>query len=219
MRSYENFTYEDLFGGGPKRLFTEAGDTNESSNNAALSKGLSAAIGGINGIGKTFGNVYTRGQANNINTQNKALIYGDSTDDPIGRLFSMKRDRERAVSNAAGSLQNFNTFDATSLAKQLSSSTELEKMGKAKFGEMLGDNLLASAQGAEHGAVGGPWGMLIGGIAGGLANFGSFFGRKDARDEYNNVVNAVNNQTDINKAQAYRNIGDYQRLMSSIDFV
>ena len=110
----------------------------------------------------------------------------------------------------------------------------LEHVKKESFGRLVGDNLLASAQGAKNGlSVGGAWGALAGGILGGILNVGAATSRAGERDAMNmnidytnklkaatmnnNVgsVNALNNY--LNKANAAAMGGQFTDGISEFD--
>jgi len=144
-------------------------------------------------------------------------IYGRIDDDPLSRLFSMGRDRAEAVENASN-LADQSIGVATSsddLARRLSSLNYGTEMKKEGFGAGVADNLSAFAQGAKYGTmIGGPgMGTLIGGIVGGVANLGSLFGRKRARNRYNEEIRKSNAQLVQNAKFASENYN----TMSSIN--
>lgn len=123
-------------------------------------------------------------------------IYGDTSSDPLSRLFN---DYTGGYKKPVMDAINKNSFNSSALSlDQLNSDindyqwvSPINKSSK-DFGFTIADNLSASAQGASHGATFGPWGALIGGIIGGGANLLSNIGRKSRRDWVNNQISNMN---------------------------
>ena len=86
----------------------------------------------------------------------------------------------------------------------------LEHVKKESFGRLVGDNLLASAQGAKNGlSVGGPWGALAGGILGGVVNLGTAISHAEERDAMNMNIDYTNK---LKVATMNNNIGSVNSL-------
>lgn len=86
----------------------------------------------------------------------------------------------------------------------------LEHVKKESFGRLVGDNLLASAQGAKNGlSVGGPWGALAGGILGGVVNLGTATSHAAERDAMNMNIDYTNK---LKAATMNNNIGSVNSL-------
>ena len=86
----------------------------------------------------------------------------------------------------------------------------LEHVKKESFGSLVGDNLLASAQGAKNGlSVGGAWGALAGGILGGVLNLGTAISHAGERDAMNMNIDYTNK---LKAATMNNNVGSVNSL-------
>lgn len=150
----------------------------------------SIASGALNALPDWYG-MQHKGQSANITR----AIYGDSTEDPLVRLFS----GHGSDMNAAGQEIQSGQVDYSEVRNNQNllnawDPNDLQNGINYEFGwSNIADNLTASGKGAAAGmSIGGPWGALIGGIAGGVSNIFSQLGGSDRAADLNRRVEAAN---------------------------
>ena len=138
---------------------------------------------------------------------------GISGEDPIMRAIKTMSGTE--ANSLVKDMRNYvdSTPYANSIDQILNLYREyqpLEHVKKESFGRLVGDNLLASAQGAKNGlSVGGAWGALAGGILGGVVNLGTAISHAEERDAMNMNIDYTNK---LKAATMNNNIGSVNSL-------
>ena len=149
----------------------------------------SAASGVFGGVQNAF--------SGNKSPDDKA-VYGDMFADPTQRLLGdiTRSNLNASINNMYNNLNNnIAPVDNDTLEERLSNTQYFNrKYANKNFLYHIGDNLMASAQGAISGLSysGSPWGALVGGILGGAFNIASSVDEPFRIKRYNNAVDRYN---------------------------
>ena len=194
-------------------LFTEGGSKSQ-----GMSQGMQ---GGLSAMGSSvlgaIPNIYGE------QTLAEKAVYGDTTQDPIARLMgdisgsnvrkAQKEINSQATNTAMGLSGIVSNDDLMNNWENITFQNDLEDPSAIAT---IGDNLMASAQGANQGfSAGGPWGALIGGIIGGVTNLGSLFGRNKRKRKIQTAIdkaNALKLNAYTNQASNLKNQDDFNML-------
>lgn len=177
-----------------------------------ISQGGSA----LSGSGLLNTNLNSVKKPSNMQERLDAFGSGITGEDPTMRLINTAIGTERK--NVSLDLKNWadnpNINNSSDLLNAYDNLSSLKTIKPDSAGRLIGDNLLASAQGAVAGSSFGPWGALIGGIAGGVNNLVTVGIHAGQRDKINSEIQEANmnkfsglsdRMSSINKVDSYLN--------------